>query len=505
MRQAQGSHVGSTAVVGALPNSWGPGHGLLGAGPKPDHAALSWPLRLFLLSGFGILLAYGVAGSLGSSQGRALANAILPLALGLLCLGCAASLIRRSSLFVLMPFPWFLLTSAAYFGLGPLLFVFGLPETIAQANLFYPVTEETLFRTNALNAVCILTVVATFWASSRLAPMRGVARALRMRAVPERRWLIVFVVVGLGVKLTLTLPYNYGVLPFVPPTSVMVFGTLTSVASLMLSRRVFMGQLKWLPLFLVVAALDIGGGVLQFSKLGVLLAVIFIGIGAYLARPTLVMAASFFLVAVLAYVVLIPLVNFGRRAVGPDADASARGQATVSFVSGRSGGTASQDADTQGWWLRLAYPQVQTFVMDAYDSGVGGTSLQAVPMSLIPRFLWPTKPIVTIGAELTYLINGSSSSQSSPTSFGEGYWNGGWLLALGVAAWMGLVFGFFETVCLGQLAGGNFGVLPFAALGMLMGLRPDDWFGPTYVGGFAISLTVYASCLWYAWLVRGRR
>jgi hypothetical protein len=501
----RGSHPGVATAVEAPAVARRPVYGLLGAAPRPIDAAVSRALRLFVLAASGIVVAYGVAGTLGFSQGRALANASLPVALGLICVGCAAALIRRSSLFVLMPIPWFLLTSAAYFGLGPLLFVYGRPEAIEQANLFYPVTEETLFRTNVLNAVCILTVVAAYWASSRSAPMRSVARLLEMRAVPERRWLIAFLVVGLGVKLTLALPYNFGVLPFVPPTSVMVFGTLASVGSLMLSRRVFLGQLKWLPLLLLVAAVDIGGGVLQFSKLGVLLAVIFIGIGAYLARPKPGVAVSVFLAMSLTYVFLVPLVNFGRRAVGPDAGASARGQATVSFLSGRPMGAASQATEAQGWWLRLSYPPVQAFVMNAYDSGFGGTSLKAIPMSLIPRFLWPNKPIVTIGAQLTYLINGSATSQSSPTSFGEGYWNGGWVLGLGVAAWMGVVFGFFEALCMRQLAGGNFGVLPFAALGMLMGLRPDDWFGPTFVGGFAIALTVYASCLCYAWLIRGRR
>jgi hypothetical protein len=284
----------------------------------------------------------------------------------------------------------------------------------------------------------------------------------------------------------------------------MVFGVFTSVALLLLSRRVFMGQFRLLPLFALVAGLELVGGILTFSKLEALLAVIFIGIGAYLARPTRKMAVSFLVLAVIGYVWLIPLVQYGRQAIGVSANVAKREQAAISFVTGRPIGVASQeDEGIQEWWARLSYAPVQAFVMDAYDIGDRGTSLLAVPMALIPRFLWPGKPVMTTGAQLTYLINGNSQSQSSPTSFGEGYWNGGWLLALGVAAWMGVVFRFFQTSCLDQIAEGNFGVLPFVALGVLMGLRPDDWFGLTYLGGFAIAVVVYVSCLVLARELRG--
>ena len=501
----QGPSAGLATVVGPPPGLRVQGHGFLGVEGRAGDPTHSRVLRSFVLAAVGILLLYGVAGSLGTSEGRAMANATLPAAMGLLCLGCAAALVRTSSLMVLMPTPWFLVTSAAYFGLGPLLFVFGPPGTIEDANIFWPVTEESLFRTNVLNAACIVTVVTVYWVSGRSGLLRSVGRLLRMAALPEQQWLKVFLVVGVAVKYLLYLPYAFGVLTFIPASSFMVFGGLSSVALLMLSRRVFSGQWRFLPLFMVVAGLELAGGLLTFSKLEALLVVIFIGVGAYLARPTRTLAVGFCLVAGSAYLVLIPLVNYGRRSVGPSAGASDRGQAFVNYTFGGPAVVPAQDEDIAGWWSRLSYPPVQTFVMDAYDSGAGGTSLQKIPMSLIPRFLWPSKPIVTIGDELTILINRNAGSMSSPTSFGEGYWNGGWLGALGVAVWMGLVFRFFQTICLGQLARGNFGVLPFAAMGTLMGLRADDWFGPTYVGGFAIALAVYASCLTFARALHGNR
>lgn len=47
------------------------------------------------------------------------------------CLGTAAVTVANEPINLWFPMSWFLITSAIYYGFGPLLYYFGSPETIA--------------------------------------------------------------------------------------------------------------------------------------------------------------------------------------------------------------------------------------------------------------------------------------------------------------------------------------------------------------------------------------
>jgi hypothetical protein len=462
-------------------------------------------LRTFLSIILTLLIVYVIINLTGTSVAVWVANATLPAAMGVACVLCVGKLVKRSRYWLLSPVPWFLLASALYYGLGPLMHIYGASGSISYGNKFYPVTQNSLIRTNILNAIGVFTVIGVFWLLRRFKVLARPLYALRIQDIDERSWLNIFIIIGLSVKVLVYLPYAYGVLPFVPPASIMVYGYFSSAAMLILSWNFFAGNRRVLTLLVALAGFELVGALLTFSKLEALQVVLFFGIGAYLGKPSKKVAVAAGVMLVLGYVVLIPLVKAGRHAVGASASMSERSSATQSYLGEASEGEQDHNDGIQTWWVRLCYANVQAFIMDAHDAGMPGTSLGDLPAMLVPRFLWPDKPIVTKGDQLTYLINGSSTSMSSPTSIGEGYWNYGWLGAIAVACWVGFVFHIIQTLCEGQFEKGIFGATPFALLGLMLGIRTDDWFGPAYFGGFFILLSVYATCLVLALAQQGHR
>jgi hypothetical protein len=457
------------------------------------------PVLAAVGSVFGLLEAFDMADMFAT------ANMSLPAVMFASCFGAAVLATRGARVALLSPLTWFLLASAAYFGLGPLLFYYGSPETLNYVQAFYFVTDHSLLRVNLLSAICIFTVVATYHLVRRQRILSGFESGLRVGHVSWQRWLVVYAIVGFTVKYFLYLPYAYGLLAFVPPSSITVYGFLTFPALVLLSRAVFSGARRYAVVLGIVTSLEILAGLLTFSKLEVLLTIVALAIGAHLATRRLRVVASFFGGALVVYYLTIPLVNYGRRQVGISGSAETRSSVVGDYARGE-GRVSDEGADSiQVWWSRMCYANAQAFVMDAYDAGQPGTSLENQLVALVPRFLWPSKPIITRGDTLTYLINGSTSSMSSPTSFAEGYWNGGWSMAVAFAAWIGVVFAFADEVCLRRLAAGDMGPLPLACLTVVVGLRPDDWFGPNYLGGFAIIITVHLACIGAALVLRAGR
>jgi hypothetical protein len=117
---------------------------------------------------------------------------------------------------------------------------------------------------------------------------------------------------------------------------------------------------------------------------------------------------------------------------------------------------------------------------------------------LLPRFIDPDKPIMNTGLEFTYLITGDRYMMSSTGlgALGEGYWNGGWLGVGGVGVVMGVLFAVLAHFSIRILEARIFMFLPMSMAGIIMGLRIDDWFVPTYLG-FTVQLLIMYLAIQY--------
>jgi hypothetical protein len=133
--------------------------------------------------------------------------------------------------------------------------------------------------------------------------------------------------------------------------------------------------------------------------------------------------------------------------------------------------------------------------MAAYDQGARGETFALLPYVFIPRVVYSGKPIMTTGKEFTLAITGdpilSESSATGVGMFAEAYWNGGWLAVLAVCTYVGALFAFFARFATTQIAAGGYIYIPVVVMGIVMGLRPDDWFVPTYIGAALEAVVWY--------------
>ena len=105
-------------------------------------------LALLLAAAGGAVALYGVALMSDDAGWMNLLNASLPALLGGTCLWAGYRLVRKQPAAVWAPLPWFLAAWTAYYGFGPLAYVYGTPETVAymDAFLLIPMTSCTYMK-----------------------------------------------------------------------------------------------------------------------------------------------------------------------------------------------------------------------------------------------------------------------------------------------------------------------------------------------------------------------
>jgi hypothetical protein len=97
------------------------------------------------------------------------------------------------------------------------------------------------------------------------------------------------------------------------------------------------------------------------------------------------------------------------------------------------------------------------------------------------------------GLEFTYLITGDRNLMSFTGlgALGEGYWNAGWLGVAVVGTVIGALLAIVAHFSIRTLEARIFMFLPISMAGIMLGLRIDDWFVPTYLGTTVQLLLVY--------------
>jgi hypothetical protein len=437
-----------------------------------------------------------VCGYLLSSRSSAstdAANKFLPIVFIAICIVGALRTVRRNRLMAASPIVTFLLACAVYFGLGPLLYHFG-PEANAQfADVFHPVSRDDLLRVNLINTLGVFITCFIFRRYTRPVAVTGTSSFLSTGRT-FRHSTAVFLMIGLGATYLLILPYELGMLPFTLSGVLYNLRAFTYMGIFLLSysfassKRGKAGVGTLLATTLVLHTVP---ALLTFGKLPVVLALGALAGGWFLARPQLKVVLVFSVVLVLTYLYLVPFISGGRHIMGgATADITIGERTEIARESSADLGGVARGVH-QVWWVRLNYAPNQTFAMKEYDQGRPGTSFAVIPYLFVPRILFPGKPIVSnIGGEFNNLISGNPNSSSSPTTFAEAYWNGGWPYFLLVTVYLGILFAKLTNATLRGLAANDLRWLPAAYFGALMGARIDSWFVETFAGS-VLFLAVY--------------
>jgi hypothetical protein len=379
------------------------------------------------------------------------------------------------------PLPWFLLASAAYFGFGPTVYLWGADGTLKLLNAFFPVTDADLVQTALVNYAGVFVAAGTAGALGR---HWRTPQPICIPQVKATTLAFLLVAVGLTARYALVLPNEWAASAD-GGQSLGMWVQLASLSKAGLAATAFVASERrgsWLLVLCGVALLDGGWALLAANKLELLLSIVSVGFGFCLQRRNLRPLVVTLIGSIALYLLVATATLVLREELRASATASFSSRLSIlwNVVQGRDQSAGREYYQSQGvqiWWMRLSYANAQSFAMRQYESGNPGDSIVAGLVTPVPRVLWPNKPAVdAYGTTFHESITGMRASAASPGIFVESYWNGGWPFVFAIAAILGVVFHAFGSYAQRRLSSGALIALPVALSIIRCALRPDAWF-----------------------------
>ncbi len=387
---------------------------------------------------------------------------------------------------------FFNLGAGAGFGFGT---VYSTSRTDWAAQAFFAANRqaELLPKINLINAVAVFLVLLSAWlvcrtthdAAGRKSDLTGAISRLASFRAPLLIGAIVITALQLA---TFPLPENLLVRTLLSNTSVIIY--LPILISAMQWQRLNTGKKISIAILIFVSA---GIGVLELSKTQMLLPFFALAGGFMFDRAH--WRKLFILCSVLTFAyfsIFATIVNNGRNhPLYDDANNSmAERMLIVSETWSDTVARSLSSSDSGTLLSRFAHAPTQSFLIERYDVGNPGHTLDDAWAALVPRLLWPDKPIITrFGSELDGLFAQRNFSQSSlaPTFSAEAYWNDGWLGLALISILLGLEIGWFTKKWngLARREHSKIGILVFAVPVILSASRVEAWVVANCVGGFA--------------------
>lgn len=438
---------------------------------------------------------YLLADALAGTSIHESVNAAGPLCLTLILGFSAARLSLADASAIWTGLFWFRVSTAVYFGAGSLIPEYVNETTRAYIEGFFRFHAEHVFKVNLVTAAGVATVLGTAACLERLWP--GV-REPRAPAVEARHAFsagLLFGAVGIAAKYLVVLPYLLGLTADVLPGAVVTLALLSPVSIYLLTLGALSARPAWLPPIIGFAVFETLVGLLSFNKTEALLAPLMVLLAILSVRATATRLLASAAVMALAYLAFVPIIEHGRRDMGmrygslQGAAIAERLEILTSFFSAP---TAEEHGGLQTGLARLSYVNAAAFAVQLHDSGLPGHSLENMATVVVPRFLWPDKPVITdVGIDFNVLATANPRSSSAPGLFAEAYWNFGWLGIPLLMAPFGAILYCSSQYASRVLSGGRWLYFPVVLLGMKMGWRIDGHYVSDVAGTLVIMIVLH--------------
>jgi hypothetical protein len=139
---------------------------------------------------------------------------------------------------------------------------------------------------------------------------------------------------------------------------------------------------------------------------------------------------------------------------------------------------------------RLDYVVPAAFAMNQYDSGFKIDTIENSAAALVPRFLWPDKPVLTTGDQVNHRMGFQGTNSIGVTVFADIYWNLGWVgLILGFG--MGIYTGLITIVSRELMRMDDWFMLPFVMAAFRMGVSLDGEFVASMLVPAVLNLVIF--------------
>ena len=299
---------------------------------------------------------------------EAMVNCYGPMCLLAVCGYGVYRLINRNTTLIWSPLTWFLLACTAYYGLGPLVYLYGAPETVTLVDAFYAMDEHALFRTNVLNAVSILSVCGACLAYLRLFAVTDRVTVQRFNTELAVKMLELCLLVGYGARATIFyLQWFHGREAVIP--GVLFFASDMARIGLLITVVTYLNGERWCgKVALVLGGFELVSALTSLAKINVLELGVMVFLGVILARPSKKLIWAGGVVGVITYFLLVPFIDAGRKEYWVNGDKGGA-DSVVGMVNAYLKQSSHETvSDNQAWWCRLCYSNAQAFAMHAYDT-----------------------------------------------------------------------------------------------------------------------------------------
>lgn len=428
-------------------------------------------------------------------------NATLPAFMFAILVWSAVKIISNDANYIWTPAVWYLISSAVYFGLGPMVGIFSNEATRRALSLsVFSVTPSELLRTNMLSTIGVASVVFGIWSQAslrptswrtELTPANGHCPTLSPLATA-----FLFIVVGAALRYVVIKPAEWGLIDLQVPGTLQHVSSLIDVGFAVLAYLAARKTRRTRVLFLVLWPFHILGTLLSFSKTEIIAAFLLPALGFFIGNRKVLNLGIWLLAVGLAYTLSQPFITYSRAVVLAEAGNISepgyieRLMITKNYIWGNFSEESVVLDDRQGWWTRLNYAGPQAFAMDYYDRGGQMNTLDNLWMRFIPRLVWPDKPFMANpGADLTFMMTGLEGlGFTGLTIYADAYWQFGWFGVVGVCYVFGWTLGIITCQSLRTVTRRDFIYLPAVLIGFMLSVQIPTQFLIDFVG----TIPIYA-------------
>ena len=246
-------------------------------------------------------------------------------------------------------------------------------------------------------------------------------------------------------------------------------------------------------------------GVLGFNKTEIIFPIIAFGVGIAIKKESiLILVFSIFFGFGLLQVVG-GIVNFARTnqvdrmTLKERVDVIKLGiEALNTLIETKDNSSAKYSA-----YARISYINAQAAAVHFYDINNGSKDYLSLPYTLIPRFLYSDKPILTgSGSELNYKMYGNDASSEGTGIFIDGYYNLGWVGLIIGSIICGWVLSQISAIAQIITKNKSFIFYPINFFGIFIAFRIDgtiisDYFGQFIIIIYAVFILFFLKLLIY--------
>ncbi|MEO0882824.1 MAG: hypothetical protein AAFY34_08805 [Pseudomonadota bacterium] len=412
--------------------------------------------------------------------------------------------------------------SAVFFGFGPLVEVFGNDATIDYLNYsIIGMRPHELLRSHLVSTVGVACVMfgmwihmvthRTRWSFGGTAPHR---RSGPLQRSPIDPTMVAFALIAAGglFRHLLLMPAQWGMIDVVIAGVLTSLGAIVDVGFGLLAILIGRGRKGFIPAFLLLWPAHVFLTVLSFAKTEILIALLFPVIGFYAGNKNIRRLIVRLALVGIIFAASQEWVHHGRAVVFErtqtitDADYGTRTEILFDYIATPKQAVPIEDA-RQGWWTRLNYARVQSFAINAYDSGSPGDTLSTAWMYFIPRAIWAEKPIlVSPGKAFFETVTGLNIQTFLGLSiYGDLYWNFGWLGVFVGCPLIGVLFAMLSWRSLRIMETEDFLRVPLVLITFeLAAISPTEFIVNGILGLLPIY-TAYAIGISVLYLVLGHR